>query len=119
MPDPKPSGFSDNSLGAIAYITAVPAIFFLAIAPYNKSVYVRYHAWQSIMLTVVAFILTAVLSFFPVFNVNLRPFVFTGLSLPICFVWAFISIWCAVSALNGRRLRLPLIGAWAEKQSNT
>ena len=37
MPDPNKSGFTDNSLGAIAYITVVPAVFFLAISPYNKS----------------------------------------------------------------------------------
>jgi len=117
MPDTKQSGLSENSIGAVAYITVVPAIFFLAISPYNKSAYVRYHAWQSTMLSVLAFILGAVLSYFPIFNVTLKPLVFTGLSLPIMFVWAFISIWCAIGALSGRRIKIPIIGAWAAKQS--
>jgi uncharacterized membrane protein len=118
MPDPKKSGFSDNSLGAIAYITVVPAIFFLAIPPYNKSAYVRFHAWQSTILSVVAFILCLVLSFIPVITTFLESLVFLGLYLLIGLVWALVSIWCAISALNGKRFKLPVVGAWAEQQSN-
>ena len=76
MPDPKNSGLSDNSLGAIAYITVVPAIFFLAIAPYNKRAYVRFHAWQSVVLSVMGFILCLVLVLFPVLNTKFEAFVF-------------------------------------------
>ncbi len=121
MPEPTQSGLSDNALGAIAYITVVPAIFFLAVEPYNKKPYVRFHAWQSIMLSVVAFILTYALRFFLPFTI---PFGFLGF-LTLNWVASFVGlafflvwIWCVLSALNGKRIMLPIIGAWAEKQAN-
>ena len=124
MPDPKKSdqkksGFSENSLGAIAYITVVPAIFFLAVPPYNKSANVRYHAWQSVILFAVAFILCIVLSFFSVLNTYLESIVYLSLYSLVCFLWILISLWCAVTSLNGKHIKLPLIGAWAERQSKS
>jgi uncharacterized membrane protein len=117
MPDPNKSGFSDNSLGAVAYLTVVPAIFFLAISPYNKSAYVRFHAWQSTILSAVTFILILVLSLFPALNTYVESIAFWGLSVLILIVWALVSIWCAIIALNGKLLKLPVIGSWAERQS--
>ena len=117
MPDPKHAGVSDNFLGAIAYFTVVPALFFLAIAPYNKIAYVRYHAWQSTVFSAVAFIISLALSFFPAYTVFLGFFVL-GVSSVVWLIWAFISLWCAFNALNGKRFKLPFIGTWAEKQAN-
>jgi uncharacterized membrane protein len=117
MPDKKQTGLSDNSLGAIAYITVVPALFFLAIAPYNKSSYVRFHAWQCTALTVLTFIVSLVLYIFPMFTVALG-IALIGFSALVWFIWALTSLWCAFSALHGKRIKLPLIGAWAEYQSN-
>jgi uncharacterized membrane protein len=116
MPVPKQTGLSDNSLGAIAYITVVPAIFFLAIAPYNKSSYVRFHAWQCMALTVVTFLVNLALYFFPMFTISIG-MVLLGLNVLVWIVWALVSVWCAISALNGKRLKLPLLGAWAERQA--
>jgi uncharacterized membrane protein len=118
MPDSKNHGLSDNSLGALAYITVVPAIFFLAISPYNKSAYVRFHAWQSVVLSALGFILCLVLSFFPTLNTYLESLVvYLGLYLLVLLVWSLVSLWCAIQALNGKRVKLPVIGAWAEQQS--
>ena len=117
MPDSNKSGFTDNSLGAIAYITVVPALFFLAIAPYNKKTYVRFHAWQSVVISVVAFIILLVMSFFSALNTYIGSLVYLGLYLFVFAVWALVSIWCAISALNGRHIKLPIIGVWAEKRS--
>jgi uncharacterized membrane protein len=117
MPKPNKSGFTDNSLGAIAYITVVPAVFFLAISPYNKSAYVRFHAWQSTVFSAVTFILFLVLSLFPVLNTYLESIAFMGLYLLVLILWALVSIWCAIKALNGKLFKLPVIGPWAERQS--
>ena len=46
------TGLSDNAAGAIAYMTFVPAIVFLLVLPYNRNRYVRFHAWQSLLLNV-------------------------------------------------------------------
>jgi uncharacterized membrane protein len=32
-------------------------------------------------------------------------------------VWAIVSIVCAITALSGKLIKLPLIGKWAEQQS--
>ena len=117
MPDKKQSGLSDNSLGAIAYITVVPALFFLAIAPYNKKAYVRFHAWQSIVLFAMVFIVSVALSYIPIFSLFVG-FVYGGLSALVWLVWGLITLLCAVNALNGKRFKLPLIGAWAEQQAS-
>ena len=116
MSDKNQSGLSDNSLGAIAYITVVPALFFLAIAPYNKKAYVRFHAWQSVILFALVFIVSVALSLIPIFSLLLGV-VFGGLCALVWIVWGLISLWCAISALNGKRLKLPLIGGWSERQA--
>ncbi|MGA3080178.1 MAG: hypothetical protein ABSD44_02210 [Terracidiphilus sp.] len=118
MSDPKQPGLSENLLGAIAYITVVPAIFFLAIAPYNRSAYVRFHAWQSTILTVVMFLISTAVSFVPALHSFRVPFALLGLSLLVWILWALIALWCSISALNGKRRQMPLIGAWANWQSN-
>ena len=56
MSESPQSGISDNAAGAISYLTFVPAIVFLVLAPYNANPYVRLHAWQSIFLNVAAFV---------------------------------------------------------------
>ena len=56
MAGSKAPGLSDNSIGALAYCTPFPAIFFLAIHRYNKRPYVRFHAWQSLVFFAFAFI---------------------------------------------------------------
>jgi uncharacterized membrane protein len=116
MPVPKQTGLSDNSLGAIAYISVVPAIFFLAIAPYNKSSYVRFHAWQCTALSAVMFIISLALFIFPIFTVSLGIAILVLCTL-VWIVWALVSLWCSICALRGKRLKLPLLGAWAERQA--
>jgi uncharacterized membrane protein len=121
MPESKLSSLSDNSLGAIAYITFVPAIAFLAIAPYNKKPYVRFHAWQSIVLSLVAIVLSYILRFLLPYTLPFGLSGFLILNWIASFVWlAFflVWVWCVISALNGKRLKLPYIGAWSEKQAN-
>src|SRR5271168_4623931 len=49
------SGLSETAAAAISYLTIIPAIFFLAIEPYNKMPFVRFHSFQSIGLCVVWF----------------------------------------------------------------
>jgi uncharacterized membrane protein len=121
MPESKQSGLSDNSLGAIAYITVVPAIFFLAVAPYNRKPSVRFHAWQSIILSVVAFLLVYILSVLLPYTIPFGVPGFLTLNWIASFVgiaFILIWIWCIIGALNGKRIKLPLIGAWSEKQAN-
>jgi uncharacterized membrane protein len=120
MSNPKESGLSDNSIGALAYFTPVPAIFFLAIRRYNKRPYVRFHAWQSIVFSAFVFIFGFILNFVLPFTEFHEPRLFVGLRWLVELTWVAIFLawlWCVLSALNGKRCRLPIIGDWADEQA--
>jgi uncharacterized membrane protein len=120
MSNRKESGLSDNSIGALAYFTPVPAIFFLAIRRYNKRPYVRFHAWQSLVFSAYVFIFGCILNFVLPFTASHEPRLFLGLRWLAELIWVAIFlvwVWCVVNALNGRRYRLPVIGNWADEQA--
>lgn len=122
MADPNPSvvsnpGLSDNAAGGIAYITFIPAILFLAMAPYNRSLFVRFHAWQSIFLTIAYLavdVVLIILGHMPV------------LGLATLFIWplvglGFFVVWIIllIKAFGGSYFKLPILGDLAEKQAHS
>ncbi|HTH43079.1 MAG TPA: hypothetical protein VL498_07925 [Terracidiphilus sp.] len=117
---PKKSGLSDNSIGAAAYFTPIPAIFFLAIRRYNKRPYVRFHAWQSLVffafVTIFGYLFAFVLPFAVFAGAHLL-FALRWLTLAIWFAVFLAWLWCVLGALNGRRSKLPVIGDWADEQA--
>jgi len=120
MSGPKKPGLSDNSIGALAYFTLIPAIIFLAIRRYNKRPYVRFHAWQSIVFNTFVIIFGWVLEFVLPYATFLGPRVFLGIIWLVCLaglVIFLIWLWCVVSALKGKRFKLPIIGDWADEQA--
>ncbi len=117
MSESNPSGLTDNAAGGLAYITIIPAIVFLVIDPFKKSAFVRFQAWQSIFFFVVwaaVDILIGVIQNLVPSTVFLTLTVLqlVGLAFFIVLVIVF------VSAFNGKRLMLPIIGSLAEKQAN-
>ena len=120
-PTPTPSttqsGLSENAAGGLAYITIIPAIIFLLVDPYNKSSYIRFHAWQCIFMAIAWFIIDVAvmifgsfLSFFRLLTFGLYPLI----SLAMLILWIMVLI----KAFNGERFKLPIIGDLAEKQAN-
>ena len=105
------AGLSDNAAGAIAYITIIPAIIFLVVEPYNKSPFVRFHAWQSICLNVAWFALNIVVSFIPFVRYFLLPLVGLGMFI----IW----IITLLKASKGEWFKLPVIGDFAMGQSKS
>jgi uncharacterized membrane protein len=118
MPEPNHTGLSDNAAGAIAYFTFIPAILFLLIPPYNTNRYVRFHAWQSLLLNVsailISFLLSFVLVIFLVFQADLT-LVFKRL---VWVGWFVLWLICVVKAMNGQRFKLPVLGEVAERQAS-
>jgi|SRR5580658_5873598 uncharacterized membrane protein len=115
MTESTPSGLSDNGAGALAYITIIPAIIFLAMPPYNKSSFVRFHAWQCIFLTIawiVLFIVLAIFARIPLFGIIMFP-IMLMLDLGMFVLWLVV----VLKALNGQRFKIPVIGALAEGQA--
>jgi hypothetical protein len=45
------TGLTENLAGALAYVTFLPAIWFLVFEPFNKNPFVRFHAFQCIFLS--------------------------------------------------------------------
>ena len=54
--DASQSGLSENAASGLAYLTFIPAIIFLVVAPYNQNSRVRFHSWQSIFLAIACFV---------------------------------------------------------------
>jgi len=129
MSESPQSGISDNAAGAISYLTFVPAIVFLVLAPYNANPYVRLHAWQSIFLNVAAFVTYVAISIVLVLaSMTIRIsgfFMSSGIVIfgtlvfwAQVFGWFLVWVWCVVSAVSGKRLKLPVIGTYAERLAN-
>ena len=112
------TGLSDNAAGAIAYITFIPAIVFLAMPPYNASPTVRFHSWQSIFLSIVAFVVYVALMIVSMVGMFFAPFIMGILHLLISLALFLVWILCVVQAVNGKMFKLPVIGALAEQQAN-
>jgi uncharacterized membrane protein len=102
------SGLNDNSAGALAYITIIPAIIFLVAAPYNQNPNIRFHAWQSIFLCIALFALS-IIAIVPI----LGWIVYAVGAIALFIGW----IMCILKALKGERFKLPIIGDLAAKQA--
>ena len=116
MTESTQTGISDNGAGALAYVTFIPAIVFLAMPPYNKSSYVRFHSWQSIMLAVAwvaMLIVLAILVRIPFLGLIVFPLMLL-LDLGMFILWLV----AVLKALNGQRFKIPIIGALAETQAS-
>src|ERR1700760_285752 len=95
------NGLSDNAAGALAYVTIIPAIIFLVMAPYNQKPFVKFHAFQQIGLTVVAI----VLMFFNIIPI-LGQIIWLLGNLCLLVLWVI----CVVKASQGGAFKLPGIG---------
>src|SRR5271166_2721960 len=115
VPAASTSGIADNVAGMLAYFTIIPAIIFLVLDPYNKSRFVRFHAWQCILFNVAWWILWIGLRI--VVHIPLLGFL-TLLVWPLVGLGGFI-VWIilVIKANQGQMFKLPVIGDFAEKQA--
>ena len=108
---------SYNAAGAISYLTFIPAAVFLLIAPYKDSQCVRYHAWQSILLCIVAFAVDIVLGAIALLTLFMGTLALVYTLRLLSLFWLVMWLGCVIQAINGKRLKLPVIGGIAEKLS--
>jgi uncharacterized membrane protein len=109
------SGLADNVAGMLAYITIIPAIIFLILEPYNRSRFVRFHAWQSIFFNIAWWILWIGLHIFA--HIPLLGWL-SILVWPLVGLAGFIAwIILLLKANQGLMYKLPVIGDLAEKQA--
>jgi uncharacterized membrane protein len=122
-PPPAGSGpMASNVAGVLAYIVGfITGIIFLAIEPYKRDTFVRFHAFQSIFLSVACILCAigwAILSgiLFAVSLGFLWHFVFLAwllIRLGFFLLWLFMMY----KAYNNERYMLPIIGPLAAKQA--
>jgi uncharacterized membrane protein len=115
-PSVQAGGLTDNVAGMLAYVTIIPAILFLVLEPYNRSRFIRFHAFQSIFFYVAWMVLWVALTFvgaLPVLGwatVLLWPL----LGLGGLILWILL----LMKAYGGQMWKLPVVGDLAEKQAN-
>jgi uncharacterized membrane protein len=103
------TGMSANIAGLLCYLfTWIAGIIFVIIE--KKSTFVRFHAWQSIM---VFGILTVALIILPWI-----PFVGWILSILVWILTVILWIILMIQAGTGKMWKVPLAGDWAEKMAN-
>jgi uncharacterized membrane protein len=123
-PTPLPSGqsgLSDTAAGGLAYLTFIPAIIFLVMEPYNRNPFIKFHSWQSILLTaawvawvLIRLVLAIALHVIPGFGLMMF---FIGIVVGL----GFFILWLVaiIQAFNGKKFSIPVISAIAEKQANS
>jgi len=108
----------DNLIAAAAYVTIIPAIFFVLTEPFKRNRFVRFHSFQSIFLaaaTIVAAIamriLYSLLALLPALGYLLAWLT----SAVVLLGWVILWLVLVVKALQGETFKLPWIGNLAEK----
>jgi uncharacterized membrane protein len=105
----------NNVIAALCYIGfAITGIIFLLVEPYNRDETVRFHARQSIALTVAWIAFSIVMSVF----IAVMPDALKGLFLLIerlgDIALAVLWIFLIYQAYIGKRFRVPLLADWAD-----
>jgi len=95
---------------AFSYCTLVPAAVLLFLPAYRKSQFVRFHAWQSLLLWGAFFLASLIAIVFSNFAGAIA-LLFSGIlaTLAMFFLWIVLLL----KALQGERFDLPLIGTLA------
>ena len=114
------AGMADNVAGMLAYVTFIPAVIFLVLEPYNKSRFVRFHAFQSIFFSVAYVVFWTVIGRIFLFGFYTMGFlwsfvylVWSLLSLGVFLFWLFLMY----KAYNNERFMIPVIGEYAARQA--
>lgn len=110
-------GISQNAAGAISYFTFLPAIAFLLLRPYKESPCVRFHAWQSILLFLAASAVHVVLGAVALLTIFLATSALSRVFWLVALFWFVLWLASVIRAMQGKRLKLPVIGGVAEKLS--
>ena len=115
QPQIQAAGLSENATCGLAYVTFIPAIIFLATAPYNQNPKVRFHSWQSICLAiawVVVWVGLTILGMIP--GLNLLDLILAPLvGLGFFVLWLIVMI----NAFIGKTIKIPVAAGFAAKQS--
>src|SRR6266496_3966615 len=103
---------ADRAVAALAYLTLLPAAVLLLLPAYRQRAFVRFHAWQSVLLWG-AFCLLTIVSLLLSNVAAAMAFLLLGILalLAMFFLWMVLSL----KAWQGERFELPLFGDLATR----
>jgi len=103
---------ADRAVAAAAYLTLVAGAVILFLPAFRKHGFVRFHAWQSILLWGVFFVLSCVALLLSNIAAAMVFLLFGILAaLAMLFLWIVLTI----KAWEGERFELPLFGDLAAR----
>jgi len=112
-----------NALATVAYLFGIISGIVIYLVSEPKEKYVRFHAIQSILFNIAAFIIWGLLAifFFPFHLLGQVSFVVmmgTGMVMGLYALLLFI-VWLVlmINAYGGKKFKLPLLGDLAEEWS--
>lgn len=104
---------NENVMGGVAYLTFIPAVIFLLIEPHKHNHFVRFHAWQSIWLCMIYFVVRFALFWVPGFGLMMF-----GMGMLIRLLFFVAWLIAIINAFQGKMFKLPVIGDMAESQAS-
>lgn len=118
MPPPVNAALQPNVAGLLCYVVGLfTGIFFLIADPYKRDRFVRFHAFQSIFLSVAWIALSMAFGIFytmlPGMLWSVGWMLHSLLSLAIFLLWLFLMY----KAYHNEKFSLPILGDLAEKQA--
>ena len=115
------AGISSNVAATLSYLVGfITGIIFLVVEPYKNDKFVRFHAFQSIGLSVMVVILEIVWSMIVSVGFLSFGFMFAIVGLVGFVLWLAIFVfWLFLmyKAYNNETYMIPIIGEWASKQA--
>jgi uncharacterized membrane protein len=113
------SGLTSNVAAALAYVLGIiTGIVFLVLEPYKNDRFVRFHAMQSILFSVAAFLIGIAWNIVVGIMVNISGFAVVLFPIGLVIWLGFFLFWLFLmyQAYSGREFHIPVIGAIAAKQ---
>jgi uncharacterized membrane protein len=118
----KVGGLPENIAGALAYLTFIPAIVLLVVKPLNKNLFVRFHAIQSLLVSVAGLLITTVIrlaGYVLVLIPTAGPLLVVLLYAVAVFGGLCVWLVLMVKALQGEAFKLPALGSLAEQYAGS
>ena len=115
QPAPAATGMTDNAASALCYVLGlVTGILFLVLAPYNQNKTIRFHAFQSIFLSIAWIVVSMVINIvFGALHMWSLLFLSPLIGLAFFVLW----IYMIITAYQGKKVVLPVIGPIAQQQA--
>ena len=118
-PAAQSGGLADNVAAALCYaLTFITGVLFLVLEPYNKNRAIRFHAFQAIFVGLVMLVGRIVLGILFSALLSLSGFFLIG-TISLLYSLACLCLWLylLISAYQGKKVVLPVIGPMAEQQA--